>query len=87
MKRILAYCGLVCGECPAYHATQANDDEMRSKIAAEWSESLGGALTKEDINYDGYLGTAGRKVGCCNEYTMRVCAVKRGMENCAHFSS
>lgn len=87
MKRILAHCGLVCDECPAYLATQANDDEMRSKIAAEWSESLGGALTKEDINCDGCLGTEGRKVGYCNECPIRVCAVERGMENCAHCSS
>ncbi|MDD2202019.1 MAG: DUF3795 domain-containing protein [Firmicutes bacterium] len=87
MKRIIAYCGLVCDECPAYLATQADDDEMRSNIAAEWSESYGCALTKEDINCDGCLGTKGRIVGYCNECSIRLCAAERGMENCAHCSS
>jgi len=25
MNKIVAYCGLVCSDCPAYIATQAND--------------------------------------------------------------
>lgn len=87
MGRIIAYCGLVCGECPAYLATQADDDEMRSKTAAEWSQAFGDALTKDDINCDGCLGKEGRKVGYCNECPIRVCAVERGLENCADCSS
>ena len=86
MESIIAYCGLVCNECPAYLATQADDDAMRDKVAAEWSEAFGGSLTKEAINCDGCLGTGGRKVGYCDECPIRVCAVERSVENCAHCS-
>ena len=31
MDRIVAYCGLVCSDCPAYIATQANDAAQFTK--------------------------------------------------------
>ncbi len=34
MERILAYCGLVCSECPAYLATQAGDTAALEEVAA-----------------------------------------------------
>ena len=86
MERIIAYCGLVCNECPAYLATQADDDSERTKIAAEWSEAFGSDLKKEDINCDGCLGTGGRKVGYCSICEIRICAIKQCVENCAHCS-
>lgn len=66
MERLIAYCGLVCNECPAYLATQADDDSERTKIAAEWSEAFGSDFKKEDINCDGCLGT-GRHAGKTNK--------------------
>ena len=38
MEEIVAYCGLVCNECPAYEATQKNDNDARAKVAEEWSK-------------------------------------------------
>ena len=86
MERIIAYCGLVCDECPAYLATQANDDQARAKIAAEWSEAVGADMKPEDINCDGCLGEGDRKVGYCSMCEIRACAVERSLENCAHCS-
>jgi len=86
MDKIIAYCGLVCDECPAYLATQADDDQARAKIAAEWSEAFGAGMKPEDINCDGCLGAGGRKVGYCGMCEIRVCAVERSLENCAHCS-
>ena len=86
MDRIIAYCGLVCDECPAYLATQADDDQARTKIAAEWSEGLGVTMKPEDINCDGCLGAGGRKVGYCSMCEIRACAVERSLESCAHCS-
>ena len=86
MERIIAYCGLVCDECPAYLATQADDDQARAKIAAEWSEGLGATMKPEDINCDGCLGAGGRKVGYFSMCEIRACAVERSVENCAHCS-
>jgi len=31
MKEMIACCGLVCTECPAYIATQNGDDKLRKK--------------------------------------------------------
>ncbi|MCX6027799.1 MAG: DUF3795 domain-containing protein [Chloroflexi bacterium] len=36
MDRIVAYCGLVCSECPAYIATQADDLAMKERVVAQW---------------------------------------------------
>lgn len=86
MSRIIAYCGLVCDECPAYLATQADDDAERAKIAAEWAKAFGGELKKEEINCDGCLGAEGRKIGYCGMCEIRACAVERSLDNCAHCS-
>ena len=34
MKRIIAFCGLVCTECPAFIATQKDDREALEQVAA-----------------------------------------------------
>ncbi len=36
MDTIIAYCGLVCSDCPAYIATQAGDDDALERVAAQW---------------------------------------------------
>ena len=38
MKTYIAYCGLDCETCEARLATMHNDNELRKKIAKEWSE-------------------------------------------------
>ncbi len=37
-EKIIAYCGGVCTDCPAYVATQTDDREALEKVAAEWRE-------------------------------------------------
>jgi len=34
MDRIIAYCGLVCSDCPAYTATQADDRAALERLCA-----------------------------------------------------
>lgn len=46
MERMVAYCGIVCTECPAYIATQ-NNDTVRS--SQEWTACVGGAQTASTI--------------------------------------
>jgi len=36
MKKMIAYCGLICTECPGYIATQKDSDEEREKVAKLW---------------------------------------------------
>jgi hypothetical protein len=38
MDKMIAYCGLVCTDCPAYVATQANDRDALERVAAQWRE-------------------------------------------------
>lgn len=33
----IAFCGLVCSECPVYVATQTGDMELKEKLAREYS--------------------------------------------------
>ncbi len=44
-----AYCGLNCEECEAYKATINNDDELREKVAKEWSILNNVEIIKEMI--------------------------------------
>ena len=85
MDRMIAYCGLVCTECPAYVATQADDREALERVAAQWREEYNAPqLTVESVVCDGCLGEEGRKCGHCSECKIRACAVARGVVNCAH---
>ncbi|MDH4207760.1 MAG: DUF3795 domain-containing protein [Anaerolineae bacterium] len=83
MEEILAYCGIVCTECPAYPATQAGDDEHLGHVAQEWSnEDL--KLEPADLLCDGCLPGATRYAVFCSECGARLCALARGLPNCAH---
>lgn len=37
MKKKMAYCGILCDDCPAYQATQNNDNAGRERITREWA--------------------------------------------------
>jgi hypothetical protein len=56
MDRIIAYCGLVCSDCSAYVATQANDQEALERVAAQWREEYNAPnITVESVICDGCL--------------------------------
>ena len=60
MQKMIAFCGVICTECPVYIATQKNDDERREKVAQKWS-SADEPRKPEDINCDGCL-VVGKKL-------------------------
>jgi hypothetical protein len=78
---IIAYCGLLCSECPAFIATQTDDKEMRIKTAKGWS-TKDNKVDADDIICDGCPGE-GRVNVFCSECVVRRCAIKRGHVNCA----
>jgi hypothetical protein len=88
MKEIIAYCGLVCSDCPAYVATQANDMAALEKVAAQWREQFNSPeLTAESILCDGCLaGEGSRQIGYCAMCEIRACGMQKGVANCAHCS-
>ncbi len=84
MKEIVAYCGIVCSECPAYKATRANDNAARAKIAAEWSKQYNKPMSPDQINCDGCISVGGKHLGYCAVCEIRKCGTGRNVENCAY---
>ena len=85
MDRMVAYCGLVCTDCPAYVATQANDRDALERVAAQWREEYNApGITVESVICDGCLADDGRQCSHCGECEIRACGVGRGVLNCAH---
>ena len=82
-EKMIAYCGIVCTECPGYVATQNNDYEALKQIAKQWTEEFGDPLTPEGCLCDGCMAD-GRKNDHCGECAVRACAIERGVVNCAH---
>ena len=81
MEKIIAYCGIDCAQCDAYRATQNNDQQLREKIAAEWSKSFGFDCTPDMINCTSCQGN-GVKVGHCSECEVRRCSSGKGLVHC-----
>lgn len=81
--KMTAYCGLNCSECPTWLATQADDDDARAKVAAQWSKMFGMQLTAVDINCDGCKSGSGRLFGHCQNCQVRQCAGQKSIETCA----
>jgi len=85
MPETIAYCGLDCGKCDAFIATQAEDLERKKKIAERWTRELKTEFTLPDIDCDGCRSQ--RISGWCQRICLiRPCAEKRGIETCAYCS-
>jgi len=85
MNRIVAYCGLVCSDCEAYAATQANDEAAKERVAAKWRVEYNAPdMTAANVTCDGCVTRDGRHGGYCPQCPIRACGVERGVANCAH---
>ena len=81
--RIVAYCGITCSVCPAYIATQKNDDALRRETAKNWSEMFKADIKPEDINCDGCPTDSERIFNHCRVCDIRKCAREKRVKNCA----
>ena len=85
MDKMIGYCGLVCTGCPAYVATQANDQAALERVAAQWREEYNFPdITVDGVKCDGCVTAAGFKCAHWHECEIRACAMERGVANCAH---
>jgi hypothetical protein len=84
MEKMLAYCWITCTECPAFIATQNDDDARRKETAELWSKKYNVEIKPEDINCDGCLADTGRVVGYVHVCEIRKCGQEKGVENCAY---
>jgi hypothetical protein len=83
MAMDLAYCGLDCGACPAYHALERLTVEQRQEVADKWNVDYAGTLTVEDIDCVGCSLAEGHQVPYCAECEIRGCARDRAVATCA----
>ena len=82
-KKIIAKCGIVCSACPAYIATQKNDDALRAETAKKWSEMFKSDIKAADINCDGCPTESQRLFGYCTTCDIRKCARDKKLATCA----
>jgi len=81
--KTLGMCGLDCAACPAFIASKTDDQALREKTAAEWSQQFQVELKPEDINCVGCLKVEGPHIGHCSECEIRQCGLARNVDNCA----
>jgi len=81
MDRMIAFCGLVCTDCPAFEATRDNDLVRAEETALLWSKEYGVKVTVKDIWCDGCL-VEGKKCAHCAVCAVRACAMERGVIHC-----
>ena len=82
MEKMVAYCGLVCTNCPTFLATQADDDTAREKTAVLYERKFGLKFKPEDINCDGCLSAGGKLIGYCHACEIRKCAMEKQVGHC-----
>ena len=82
MNDYIAYCGLDCEACEARLATVNNDNELRIKVAEEWSKLNGVEITPEMINCSGCRIPGVKTVYCDSLCPIRQCAKEKKMETC-----
>ena len=82
MKEFIAYCGLDCETCEARLATVHDDNGLRRRVAAEWSELNDAEITPEMINCSGCRVPGVKTPYCDSLCPIRQCAAGKRMETC-----
>jgi hypothetical protein len=83
MKTMIAYCGIDCGNCPSYIATQSKDRDELEKTTEMWRKQYNAPdMTVESIMCDGCMNN-GLLSGYCGMCKVRACASGKDMTTCA----
>jgi hypothetical protein len=83
MEKMMAMCGLDCGQCPAFLATMHDSDEERKKTAETWTKMYGHEIKPEEINCYGCLSVGKKLLAHCAVCEIRKCGLERSVVNCA----
>jgi hypothetical protein len=70
-KHLVAVCGVYCGACPMYIATQSKEEEKQKALLNQFSSGPM-TLKMEDILCDGCIGN-GSVASFCRNCAMRLC--------------
>ena len=82
MNKLIAFCGLDCGECDAYIATRDNNQALRERTARLWSELNNATILPEQINCQGCRMDGAKTVFCEQLCQIRHCAMGKSLDNC-----
>lgn len=74
-EKLVAPCGLYCGACPMYLATQENSPERLESLMKQFSAGKM-QMKREDLLCDGCIG-GGRVAAFCRRCDIRSCAESR----------
>jgi len=81
-ENLVAVCGLYCGACPMYIATQTNDEQKQSALLKQFSSGPM-KFKMEDLLCDGCIGN-GRVASFCRSCPIRSCpADKQNVARCS----
>jgi hypothetical protein len=81
-EKLVAPCGLYCGACPMYLATQEKDEQKMKTILQQFG-ARDAKITLADLQCDGCIG-GGRVAAFCRKCEMRACAEsKPNVTRCA----
>ena len=88
MDEMISCCGLNCRGCAIYLATREKNKEKRHKmrvdIARQIKEHYGEEYKPEDVtDCDGCRTEGGRLFSGSKNCRVRMCARRKGLENCA----
>ena len=78
----IAYCGLDCGACPAFHAVERLTVEERQAVAEKWNVEYGGDHKVEDIDCAG-CAAMGHHAPYCAVCEIRLCGAEKAVLTCA----
>ncbi|HVP15431.1 MAG TPA: DUF3795 domain-containing protein [Terriglobales bacterium] len=79
----MSACGVICSECPAYRAREANDPAERARVAQAWHELFDLSFTADQIPCGGCLGPHEDVFCTSRECAARRCCLARGLASCA----
>lgn len=85
MNQMMAYCGIMCDDCPAYKATVDKDDELRKKTAGQWSKMFNADIRAEHINCLGCR--SGLLFAHCGVCEVRACNLEKQLGHCGDCDS
>ncbi|HYE11292.1 MAG TPA: DUF3795 domain-containing protein [Patescibacteria group bacterium] len=85
MERIIAYCGLICNECPVFLATRENDLQKKVELANQYTSDTYQVIPA-DINCSGCTSSCSQAFKFCLECDIRLCGIEKEISNCAYCS-
>jgi hypothetical protein len=79
----IAFCGLDCTACPAFHASERLTMDERQAVAVKWNAEFGGTHTAGDIDCVGCTHDGRHAPYCESGCDIRTCGIARAVATCA----